>query len=156
MHICESNHLKAGVGQGTSLPTSFSVPGNSVFNGPELVVAKWNLLPQSQQICLGLNTLSFAGFFGHVEVATSAGHPVRALAGEVWPVLTSPWIVAVYASWLGLAWAAACDVEPHVQVVSQITDGILSWVTGRLELRRAGTTLRPRLCSWFQWRAHSF
>ena len=65
------------------MATSFSCPAMAVFYGPQFVIVEWDLLPEPKQVCFRLNTLSLAGFFGHVEVAASAGHAVRALIKEV-------------------------------------------------------------------------
>jgi hypothetical protein len=59
------------------------VPGDAIFYGPQLIVVERDLLPKPKQVCFGLDALSLAGFFGHLEVAASTGHAVRTLIKEV-------------------------------------------------------------------------
>ena len=57
--------------------------GDPVLYGPQFVFIQGNLLPQPEQVRLGLDTLCLAGLLGYVEVTAGASHPMRALVEEV-------------------------------------------------------------------------
>ncbi|WP_128914082.1 TetR family transcriptional regulator [Granulicella sibirica] len=75
-----------------------------------------------------------------LDEALPSGKPwsFRGLMKEVWPILTSRSFRPFMPLWLELASAAARGLQPHVQVVGQIADGFLAWVTSRLEVEPKG------------------
>ena len=77
---------------------------------------------------------------GQLDEALPAGTPrsFGVLMAEVWPILTSPSFRPFMPFWLELAAAAARGLQPHVQVVGQIVDGMLAWLTSRLKAETKG------------------
>jgi hypothetical protein len=53
-----------------------------VLDGGSFVVGQWDRREHPGQAAVRLQRLGFGGFFGFVEVAAGAGHPVRTLFEE--------------------------------------------------------------------------